>query len=145
MKKLLMLLSACGVFASCAPNTPQARIERDPARFAALPASEKALVERGEIKRGMSRDGVALSWGAPSGVFAGSRDGKSTERWDYFGSRPVHTTYFYGGYGRYGWHGRYHPYASYGFGLGPEISYIPYRRATVWFVRDKVDSWETAR
>jgi hypothetical protein len=145
MRKLLLILAAGGLFASCAPSTPQTRIQQNPARFEALPASERALVESGEISRGMSREAVELSWGRPSGRFEGSRDGKITERWDYLGSRPVHSTQIYStvgiGYGRYG--GRYYPYS--GYGIAPEVTYLPYRRATVWFVGGRVDSWETLR
>ncbi len=32
-----------------------------------------------------------------------------------------------------------------GFGFGPEIAYIPYRVASVWFINNRVDSWERAR
>lgn len=37
------------------------------------------------------------------------------------------------------------PIPGLGFGMGPEITYIPYRVASVWFVDRKVDSWERAR
>ncbi len=142
-----MLVSSGCILASCAPSTPQARIQENPARFAALPANQQALVEGGEISRGMSRDAVDLAWGPPSSRFEGSKGGKATERWDYTGVRPVRTHFSggfgYGRYGRYG--GRYHPYSSYVFDVGPEIAYLPYRRATVWFLDRRVDSWETMR
>ena len=81
-------------------------------------------------------------------VFQGSKNGKTTERWDYAGSRPVTVTNFYGGYGYgygpYGPYGRY-GYSGLGFGMGPEIAYVPYRIASVWFVNHRVDSWERAR
>lgn len=148
MKTTLATLSAALLFCSCVPSTPQARIERAPQKFEALAKNHRALVQQGQIVSGMSMDAVYLAWGEPSGVFQGSKDGKATERWDYAGSRPVYATNFYGaygyGYGPYGAYGR-HSYSDVGFGFGPEVAYIPYRIASVWFVNNRVDSWERAR
>lgn len=146
MKKILLALSAGLLFASCAPSTPQARIQQSPQKFEALSGKHRSLVQQGQITRGMTPDAVYLAWGYPSRTFQGSKDGKSTERWDYAGSRPVYTNSFYGSYG-YG----HHPYGPYGrhgysgFGFGPEVAYIPYRIASVWFINNRVDSWERAR
>ena len=64
------------------------------------------------------------------------------------GIAPGEVTNFYGSYGYghypYGHRGRY-GYSGLGFGMGPEIAYIPYRIASVWFVNSRVDSWERAR
>jgi hypothetical protein len=146
MRTILITLSASVFFASCAPSTPQARIQRHPEKFAALGENHRALVEQGQLARGMSTDAVYLAWGAPAGVFQGSKAGKSTERWDYVGSRPVYSTAFYGGYGYgpYGPYGRY-GYSNFGYGFGPDVAYVPYRIASVWFVNSRVDSWERAR
>jgi hypothetical protein len=78
-------------------------------------------------------------------VFQGSKSGKSSERWDYAGSRPVYHTNFYGSYGGYygSYRGRY--YRGYGMAIGPEVSYIPYRIASVWFVDGRVEEWERVR
>ncbi len=147
MKIFLLAVSSALLFVSCAPSTPQARIDREPGKFAALSAKHQTLVQQGQITRGMSTDAVYLAWGRPAGIFQGSRDGKTTERWDYAGSRPVYTTGFYGsyGYGRsYGRHSRY-GYSGIGFGMGPEVTYVPYSLASVWFLNNRVDSWERAR
>jgi hypothetical protein len=145
MKKHLPALSAVLMLASCVPSTPQSRIQRNPQKFEALGANHRSLVQQGQITRGMTTDAVYLAWGAPSGIFQGSKNGKATERWDYAGSRPVYATGFYGGYGYgYGPYGRYgHP--GYAYGLGPEVAYVPYRIASVWFVNRRVESWERAR
>ncbi len=92
----------------------------------------------------MPPDAVYLAWGSPSQTYQGSKKGQIAERWDYSGSRPVYTTGFYGSYA----YGPYHPYGRYsglGFGVGPEVTYIPYRAASVWFLNNRVDSWERAR
>jgi hypothetical protein len=143
MKKLLFVLPACLLFASCAPSTPQARIQQQPEKFESLSAKHRDLVEKGQIDQGMSQDAVYLAWGSPSRVFQGSKNDRVTERWDYAGSRPVYTNTFYGSYGRC--YGPYRRYGYSGIGWGPEVAYIPYRIGSVWFVDNRVDSWERAR
>jgi hypothetical protein len=135
---------------SCAPSTPQTRIQQSPAKFESLSAKHRALVERGEITPGMSTDAVYLAWGAPSNTFQGSKGGKATERWDYSGTTPVPVRGFYndfygvGPYGPYGRPGRY-GYSGLAYGVGPDFAYVPYQIASVLFINQKVDSWEKAR
>lgn len=135
---------------SCAPTTPQSRIEQNPAAFAALSAKDQNTVRQGMISKGMSRDAVMLAWGQPSARVEGFRDGKASERWDYTGSEPVYTSSMYGGIGYYGGYrgryGRYYgPYVPYGYGFGPTVTYVPYCKSRVWFVNGRVDAWERAR
>ena len=143
----VFLLAFCLWLSSCAPKTPLTRIDSNPAMFAALSDRHQQLVRQGQLDRGMSGDAVFLAWGKPSRTFEGSEQGIPTARWDYAALQPVYTTsfgagYAYGGYGRYGRYGRYgYPYYS----VAPRIDYIPYRSATVWFKRGKVDSWERLR
>lgn len=148
MKHILGWLAIGLVASSCAPSTPQTRIQQRPDRFAALPAKERSLVERGEIAKGMSEDAVWLAWGPPAMRYEGYQKGRTSERWDYTAARPVYANHYYGmyGFGGYGHHGRYgHPYSAYGFGFAPEVAYVPYRKASVWFVSSRVDSWERLR
>lgn len=111
--------------------------------FDALPAKHREKVRDGEISRGMSYDAVYLAWGRPARRVEMMRPEGPSTRWDYAGTRPVYTTNVYGGYGR----GRYGPYRSSwaGVGAGPEVVYVPYHRASVWFVDGRVDSWESVR
>lgn len=137
------------VFSSCAPMTPQARIAKSPEKFATLSKKNQDLVQQGLITRGMAPDAVELAWGIPAQRFEGSKKSKSTERWDYAGTRPVYLSGGAGisgfGYNGYGPYGRGGYYSGYGFGLGPEVAYVPYRVASVWFIDHRVDSWEQAR
>lgn len=150
MKTMLAAISATILLVSCVPSTPQARIQQSPRVFHSLSANDRALVERGQLARGMSPDAVYIAWGTPSNTFMGSYKGKASERWDYSGARPVYSSTFFSSYG-YGYgcghgHGRYgHHYSGIGYGFGPEISYVPTHVASVWFVNHRVDSWERAR
>jgi len=148
MKQLVVLLMVGLVASSCVPITPQTRIQKHPALYAALSPNERNLVERGELAKGMSRDAVFLAWGAPAMSYEGYHQGKASMRWDYTGARAVYSerfygVYGYGGYGGYGYHGHYaHPYSAYAYGFAPELAFVPYRRASVWFVNNRVDGWE---
>jgi hypothetical protein len=123
------------VFASCAPSTPDARIVARPELFEKIPTQQKELIRQGRIDKGMSTDAVYLAWGKASRVYEGSENNVPILRWDYTGATPVYHTNFYGGYG----HGRY---SHYGVGITPEVTYVPYRRATVLFRNGRVASWE---
>lgn len=147
MKKFIPLLITGLVITACAPSTPQSRIAKHPEKFAALDRKEQNLVQQGQIARGMSPDAVVLAWGFPDQQFEGSRNSKLTKRWDYASSVPVYTSpYAYGGFG-YAQYGPYwnRGYYGPGFGFGPEVAYLPYRVASVWFVDNAVDSWERLR
>ena len=132
------------VLASCAPMSPTARIDRYPEIYDALPAKHQEAVRDGQIVRGMSYDAVLLAWGRPAQRFEQMRAEGPVMRWDYMGTRPVYTNHFYGSYGR-GYYGRYGPYSRSAFGYGPQVDYVPYRRASVWFVDGLVDEWESMR
>lgn len=137
MKRLLLALAGGLLVSSCVPSTPQSRIEQHPEQFAALPPKDQQLVQQGNLAKGMSQEAVLLAWGPPAQRFEGFTGGKASDRWDYAGAYPVYTQRFYGGYGfGYGRHG--YPYG----GFGPDVTLVPYRKATVWFVNHRVDAWE---
>ena len=148
--KLLLLPTAllAVLLASCAPSTPESRIAAQPSLFERLPPRHQDLVEQGRIDKGMSTDAVLIAWGRASREYEGSEDGAETLRWDYDGSTPIYNSNFYGSYGSgygYGRYGRYGRYSGYGSGFGSEITYVPYRRATVLFRNGRVTSWERTR
>lgn len=146
MKNLICLSSAAlltAFFASCAVSTPDSRINARPAAFEKLSEKQKNLVSRGEIAEGMTKEAVTLAWGTPSRAVEGLRKGKSMERWDYQGTRPVVTNHFFGGY-RTGFFGEYR-YCGVGGGFGPTVAYVPYRKSSVWFVDGRVDEWERTK
>jgi hypothetical protein len=144
MKKLLVCLALGLLATSCVPSTPQARIQQNPEMFAALSPKEQSLVQRGEIAKGMPPDAVVLAWGAPAMSYEGNKKGQASLRWDYTSAYPVYTAAYYGGYG-YGGYGHHGRYGYYGYGFGPELTYVPYRSSSVWFVNNRVESWERLR
>jgi hypothetical protein len=150
MKPMLLPAAiSAGVLASCAPSTPEARIAAQPALFAALPAKEKELVRQGQIDKGMGTDAVYLAWGKASREYDGYEGSAKTLRWDYNGTTPAYSNGYFGsfgwGYGRFGPYYGYNPYHFYGVGYGPDVTYVPYRRASVLFRNGRVTSWERSR
>jgi hypothetical protein len=149
VKNAFPLLAICLLASSCVtPATPQTRIQKNPEVFATLAPKEQKLVEQGEIAKGMSQDAVLLAWGTPANRFEGFKNGEPFERWDYSGLRPVYTNPIYGPFVS----GPYRsdsPYGfsdvPYGFAGGPEVTYLPYRKSTAWFLKHRVDAWERLR
>jgi hypothetical protein len=131
---LSLALGACS-------STVQSRIESHPGKFAALSGSHKEAVLAGEIKQGMVKDAVFLSWGSPGGIKEGVTNGGAFEKWRYVGQRQVVTSQVSVGYGYGG--GRYGRYCDpFYYGGGPTVTYIPYTAAVVEFRGGKVVSWE---
>ena len=107
---LALALSVCAlIFPGC--STTESRINEHPEIFQSLSANDQALVSRGQIRTGMSQDGVWLAWGREDQRIAGAMRGQSTETWIY----TTTAAYPYGGYG-YGPYG--YPYGPYWGGFG---------------------------
>lgn len=115
------------------------RVTRNPEMFNKLTPSEQAMVRRGEIREGMTRDAVYLAMGRPARVFRGKRDGKELERWSYNAYEAVYTSSFgFGGwYGSGGHCGHYAPY----YWGGPQIDYVPVEGSFVEFIGGKVSGF----
>ena len=147
-------MAAIGL-SSCA-SPVERRITRNPQLFEKLSSKDRALVVRGEIREGMTKEAVFLAWGRADYISGGRDRGAAIDRWEYAGTRPVYTAdigigfgvghyhhhqYAYGhghrhgGYG-YSYGGMWDPYWG-GYG-GPSIAYVPYRAASVDFRQDRV-------
>jgi hypothetical protein len=110
-KALTFGLSATAlVLAGC--STVESRISENPGLFQSLSPRDQQLVQQGQIRSGMSQNGVWLAWGSPDRKTVGSMRGTATETWIY-----LQGTTGYGGYG-YPYGGYGHPYGPYGYG-GP--------------------------
>ena len=143
---LLITLVLC----SCQTG-PQARIEQNPAIYNRLSASDKELVARGDIRKGMSKDAVYLSWGPPGMVREGSSGSSSSEAWAYMTSAPIPTSslsyanVYRPYYGRYGVHPRYGYCRNSGWALETGTDFVRYVNKTVKFSGNQVVSWERVR
>lgn len=112
--------------------------------YESLSSKHREEVRDGRISRGMTHEAVLLAWGRPSRRADIVSEKGPVERWDYSGTQPVFNTSFHGSYGS----GRYGPYGRYSrsaFAMGPEVIYVPYHKASVWFINGKVDGWESVR
>ncbi len=129
---LLPLLGAC--------STVESRIKERPQDFAALSASDQALVLRGRIRNDMTPASVYLAWGSPDAVTAGQVRGRETETWLYHATRTysVPAPFFLTG-----WYGRW----SYCDPLYPPPTTTvveQYLRAWAAFQNGRVTSWQAA-
>ena len=138
MKKAALLLFAAVFLAGCASTIQDRRKERF-AAYTEMPPETQALVDKGQIKVGMTKDAVYIAWGKPDQVVQSESEQGRTESWIYYGStlRPYHY-WNYGPWGPYyrGWY--YYsplPYL--------ETDYYPvyYAEAEVTFQNDHVASW----
>ncbi len=133
----MVLLAAALLIASCQVATPASRIEQNPVLFESLPQADKALVQQGQIKVGMSPEAVFLAWGYPNTQpFVGEKGGKRLVRWVYSRMEPVMVTPVWGGpcWGPCGWH--------HGYSAMADTVFVPRNTAYVTFEDDKVVSWE---
>ena len=79
---LLLILAGCATKSTVETR----RFERSSA-YEALPADQKAMVDSGQIRVGMSSDAVYIAWGKPSEILE-SEDPQQGHLvfWRYFGS-----------------------------------------------------------
>jgi len=116
-----------------------------------LSIKDKELVARGDIREGMSKDAVYLSWGPPGMVREGSSGGSVTEAWAYMTSAAVPTSslryanVYRPHYGRYGIHPRYGYSCGSGWALETGTDFVRYINKTVNFSGNGVISWERIR
>lgn len=121
------------VLASCA-SPIERRVSHYPELFNKLPAAEQAMVRRGEVREGMSKDAVFLAWGKPDRIAHGRKDGKNRERWSFAEYEQVHRMGYAGGLGLAGGYGWVDPIA-YG---GPVVDFVPVPGRSVEFIDGKV-------
>lgn len=150
---LLMTLAAAFICVSCTSGSPATRIEKNPTLYDQLPSSQQALVDKGQIKQGMSKEAVFLAWGNPASKAEGEESGKHFERWTYSGLRPVYTSSLNIGYGHgYGYSRCYNPYGYYsggrygrGYGYSQAVTYVPTKAASVDFKDGRVSRWQRGK
>ena len=128
MKRTLTLLLAVVVLAGCATsNNMAARKQERAASYAALKPEIRALVDQGQIRRGMSQDAVYIAWGKPSQVLQQEDQHGVIVTWLYHGNYLEET--------------RYWPYRA----RAPNYDYDirSYISAEVVFQNGEVTNWRT--
>lgn len=137
MKTSLWFLLAGLLLSGCASSTVETRRQERLAAYTSLTPEQKAAVDQGRIRVGMSMDAVYIAWGKPSQILAGESSQGSTVTWLYYGTYLEEQRYW--SYRSY-YHGdRY--YAS----PQPAYDYYPrgYVSAEVTFEGGLVKEWRS--
>jgi hypothetical protein len=126
LRNASLVLLAAFLAAGCAStDTIATRRQAHASGYAMLSPDMQAAADRGEIKVGMSKDGVLIAWGKPSQSIHGGTATGETTTWIYQGGYIQETRFW----GAYRMHYAYTP--------------LTYVRAQVVFVNDVVQSWQT--
>lgn len=138
---LLLVCYSTIILTSCSNNYTQRRIDKNPEMYSNLSKDDQQRVNSKQIARGMSKDAVYLTFGAPSNSTKGSKGGTTYERWYYSRLIPNYIGGYYPGYGSYGPAGYY----GYGAGFSAFPEYSRELEAIVEFRKGAVYGWEDAR
>lgn len=137
MKASFLLLLAALVFTGCASNTIEKRRAQRPSAYGALTGEQKATVDAGQIKIGMSMDAVFIAWGKPTQVAKSETEQGEFTTWLYYDTYLQSYTYWSPGHPYYG-HRHYHE-------PGPRLNLdyhpVPYVRREVIFEKGVVKQW----
>ena len=140
MKRLFMLfflVLAAALLTGCA-STIESRKKEHYNAYSQLSPDERAAVDAGQIKVGMTKEAVYIAWGKPQQVVVTESSAGRNEVWVYM--ETYLQGYNYWGYRPYC--GPYHYYYH-----GPQLYYdyapISYARGEVIFEGDKVKQWRT--
>jgi hypothetical protein len=126
------LVLATGALIPTSCSTPQTRISDHPDLYQSLSSRDRALVNQGQIRTGMSRTAVWLAWGSPDRKIVGNTQGRATETWIYIS----YMTYPYYPYG-YPYNDLYDPF--YYADVAPAI---PYPSRVVTFRNGRVVAFQ---
>ena len=138
-----LLLGAC--------STLETRIAERPGVYNSLSDRDKALINQGKIREGMSQDAVYLAWDAPTERAPGRNRGRIVETWIYYGTTAgdYPGPFFYGsryghglGFGLYGGRrGRLHR----SFHYSPFYDPFFYNHANIVRYPERIVSFESGR
>jgi hypothetical protein len=96
-----VITAAALILVGCA--TTESRISQNPEMYQHLSARDQALVNQGQIRKGMTMDAVWLAWGTPDQKIPDIMGDRPTETWLYL---RYQTPPSYGGpysYGPFDW------------------------------------------
>ena len=142
MKASFILFLLAALLTGCATSsTIPKRMEERRATYDALSPEQRALVDQGHIKVGMSTNAVYVAWGSPSQALNSESSSGTTTTWIYSGTgwqQRGYWSYHNYGYVSGGRYGYVHPLPTY------DYDFIPYRytAAEVVFENGVVKSWK---
>lgn len=125
--------------AGCATSTIETRRQEKFSAYDSLPADQKAMVDSGQIRAGMSMDAVYIAWGKPSEALESEdpQQGHLTI-WHYYGSVLQENRYW-----AYREVGRGRPGAYLERYLTSDYTPRDYVRSEIVFKEGMVLSWRT--
>ena len=94
MKFFVLALFACVVLTGCATSTIESRRQERLAAYQGLSPELKTLVDKGQIKVGMSQDAVYISWGSPSDVLQSETAEGALTTWQFHGAWMQETRFW---------------------------------------------------
>lgn len=95
VKQGLLFLAGVLLLTGCATSsTIAARRQERATSYGVLPPETRALVDQGQIRRGMSQDAVYIAWGKPSQALQQEDQRGVVVTWLYHGSYLEETRYW---------------------------------------------------
>jgi hypothetical protein len=90
----LAALLAGTLLAGCATSSVTTRKQERQTAYNSLPPDQQRLVDRGQVKLGMSQDAVYIAWGAPAQVLEEETAAARTTTWLYHGQWMEETRFW---------------------------------------------------
>jgi hypothetical protein len=94
VKSFVFALLAGVLLTGCATSTIETRRQERLAAYQGLSPELKALVDKGQIKVGMSQDAVYISWGPPSDVLQSETTEGALTTWQFHGAWMQETRFW---------------------------------------------------
>ena len=94
MKLHRLTLTAALLLAGCATSTIESRRRERPVAYAGLSPEQKELVDKGQIKVGMSSEAVYIAWGPPSEILESETPQGHTTVWIFHGQWMQESRYW---------------------------------------------------
>jgi outer membrane protein assembly factor BamE (lipoprotein component of BamABCDE complex) len=136
------VMIAALLLSGCATSTIESRKQERYSAFGNLLPEQKAAVDSGQIKVGMTMDAVYIAWGKPNQVVTAESARGTTVTWLYTGSYLQGYT-FWSHPGYFGPYDRFHGPGWYGPSFQHEYMPVNYVRAEVVFENGVVKEWRT--
>jgi len=91
---LTVLLASALVLTGCKSSTVETRRTERQGAYTALPADQRELVDKGQIKVGMTEDAVYIAWGKPTQIVTSEDQSGRATTWLYHGTMLEENRYW---------------------------------------------------